>query len=97
MKNATSLAGAEVYPVAAGVACMGADKVRSYKVFWEESKIWGDPTELQKRKKLVPTNFLTQKISTKKWPKNDLKLPKIVQKLPKIAQIGQSLRCFDIL
>ena len=36
--------------------------------------------ELQKRKKLAPTNFLTQKISTKKWPKNDLKLPKIAQK-----------------
>ena len=29
--------------------------------------------ELQKRKKLAPTNFLTQKISTKKWPKNEQK------------------------
>ena len=26
--------------------------------------------------------------STKKWPKNGLKLPKIAQKLPKIAQNG---------
>ena len=42
--------------------------------------------ELQKRKKLAPTNFLPQKISTKKWPKNDLKLPIIAQKWPKIAQ-----------
>ena len=36
--------------------------------------------EFQKRKKLAPANFLTQKISTKKWPKSDLRLPKIAQK-----------------
>ena len=47
--------------------------------------------ELQKRKKLAPTNFLPQKISTKKWPKNDLKLPKKAQKWPKIAQIGPKM------
>ena len=47
--------------------------------------------ELQKRKKLAPTNFLTQKISTKKWPKNYLKLPNIAQKWPKIAQIGPKM------
>ena len=34
---------------------------------------------------------MPQKISTKKWPKNDLKLPKIAQKLPKIAQIGPKM------
>ena len=38
----------------------------------------------KKRKKFAPTNFLTQKISTNKWPKNDLELPKIAQNLPKI-------------
>ena len=42
--------------------------------------------ELQKRKKLAPTNFLPQKIRTKKWPKNDLKLPKKNPKLPKLPQ-----------
>ena len=34
---------------------------------------------------------MPQKISTKKWPKNDLKLPQIAQKLPKIAQIGPKM------
>ena len=36
-------------------------------------------------------HILPQKISTKKWPKNDLRLHKIAQKWPKIAQIGQKL------
>ena len=36
-------------------------------------------SELQKCK-ISTDQFLTQKISTKKWPKNDLKLPKIAQK-----------------
>ena len=33
--------------------------------------------------------FGQQKISTKKWPKNDPKLPKLAQKLPKIAKMAQ--------
>ena len=36
-------------------------------------------------------HILPQKISTKKWPQNDLKLPKIAQKWPKIAQIGPKM------
>ena len=48
-------------------------------------------SELQKRKKLAPTNFLPHKISTKKWPKNDPKLPNLAQKWPKIAKMAQKL------
>ena len=35
--------------------------------------------------------FATKKISTKKWPKNDLKLPKLAQKWPKIAKNGPKM------
>ena len=64
------------------------------KIFCQRSEnissaIWN--TELQKRKKIATTNFFTQKISTKKWPKNYLKLPKIAPKWPKIAQIGTKM------
>ena len=62
--------------------------LKSYKAS-EYSLHKGQPgpfAELQKRKKIAPTNFFTQKISTKNWLKNDLRLPKIAQKWPKIAQ-----------
>ena len=42
--------------------------------------------EMQKVIKIAEINFWPQKISTKKWPKNDTKLLKIAQKLPKMAQ-----------
>ena len=35
--------------------------------------------------------YFATKNSNKKWPKNDLKLPKIVQKWSKIAQIGPKM------
>ena len=38
-------------------------------------------------------HILPQKISTKKWPKNDLKLPKIVQKWPKLPKLAQKCIC----
>ena len=36
--------------------------------------------EMEKVVKIAEINFRPKKISTKKWPKNDSKLPKMVQK-----------------
>ena len=47
--------------------------------------------EMQKVIKIAEINFWPNKISTKKWPKNNLKWPKIAQKLPKIAQNGPKM------
>ena len=39
-----------------------------------------DDAEMQKVIKIAEINFWPKKISTKKWPKNDPKLPKMAQK-----------------
>ena len=54
-------------------------------MFSKTSEVLMSQPELQNAIKIA------QKISTKKWPQNDLKLPIIAQKWPKIAQIGPKI------